>query len=197
MLSLPSTHQYPQPVLRHTFLTKKSSLHLRGRSRGGSTAATAEATTELGVELARGGTLLALASVTATVLAALAVATGTTTAAAGTLLAAEHAAGGSVGALLLDVGLGDDLGGEVEPLAEVVEALGGEAVEEGVRRGSKEVEGRLRKGLRVVVPLPGELGLEETARGQGLASLDDKEVLGVNVAVLGLVEVLLCDENTL
>jgi hypothetical protein len=53
------------------------------------------------------------------------------------------------------------------------------------------------RGLRVVVPLPGELGLEETARGQGLASLDDKEVLGVNVAVLGLVEVLLCDENTL
>jgi hypothetical protein len=125
-------------------LTKKSSLHLRGRSRGGSTAATAEATTELGVELARGGTLLALASVTATVLAALAVATGTTTAAAGTLLAAEHAAGGSVGALLLDVGLGDDLGGEVEPLAEVVEALGGEAV-----RGC--VSGETRGGWWVVV----------------------------------------------
>ena len=33
-----------------------------------------------------------------------------------------------MGALLLDVGLGDNLGGEVEPLAEVVEALGGEAV---------------------------------------------------------------------
>jgi hypothetical protein len=33
-----------------------------------------------------------------------------------------------VGALLLDVGLGDDLGGEVEPLAEVVKALSGEAV---------------------------------------------------------------------
>jgi hypothetical protein len=40
-----------------------------------------------------------------------------------------------VGALLLDVGLGNDLGGEVEPLAEVVEALGGEAVEEGVSGG--------------------------------------------------------------
>ena len=51
--------------------------------------------------------------------------------------------------------------------------------------------------VRVVVPLPGELGLEVTARGQGLASLDDIEVLGVNVAVLGLVEVLLCDEDTL
>lgn len=31
-------------------------------------------------------------------------------------------------ALLLDVGLGNDLGGEVEPLAEVVEALRGEGV---------------------------------------------------------------------
>jgi hypothetical protein len=81
-----------------------------------------------------------------------------------------------VGALLLDVGLGDDLGGEVEPLAEVVKALSGEGV---------------------VVPLPGELGLEVTTGGQGLASLDDIEVLGVNVTVLGLVEVLLCDENTL
>jgi hypothetical protein len=109
-----------------------SKAHLRGRSRGGGTAATAEATTELGVELARGGTLLTLASVTTTVLAALAVTTGTTTATTGTLLAAEHTAGGSVGALLLDVGLGDDLSGKVEPLAEVVEALGGEAVRVGV-----------------------------------------------------------------
>ena len=33
-----------------------------------------------------------------------------------------------MGALLLDVGLGDDLSGKVEPLAEVVKALGGEAV---------------------------------------------------------------------
>lgn len=33
-----------------------------------------------------------------------------------------------MGTLLLDVGLGNDLGGEVEPLAEVVKALGGEAV---------------------------------------------------------------------
>ena len=99
-------------------------------------------------------------------------------------------------ALLLDVGLRNDLGGEVEPLAEVVKTLGGEGV---------------------VVPLPGELGLEVAAGSQGLASLDDlwKElsdvrqldlviapetyvkVLGVNVAVLGLVEVLLGDEHTL
>lgn len=59
------------------------------------------------------------------------------------------------------------------------------------------MEWRKRKDVRVVVPLPGELGLEVTARGQRLAGLDDIEVLGVNVAVLGLVEVLLCDENTL
>jgi hypothetical protein len=57
-----------------------------------------------------------------------------------------------VGALLLDVRLGHDLSREVEPLAEVVETLGGEGV---------------------VVPLPGELGLEVAARGEGLASLDD------------------------
>lgn len=57
-----------------------------------------------------------------------------------------------MGALLLDVGLGDDLGGEVEPLAEVVETFGGQGV---------------------VVPLPGELGLEVAAGGQGLAGLDD------------------------
>ena len=55
----------------------------------------------------------------------------------------------------------------------------------------------LERDVRVVVPLPGELGLEVTTGGQGLASLDDIEVLGVNVTVLGLVEVLLCDENTL
>ena len=55
-------------------------------------------------------------------------------------------------ALLLDVGLGNDLGREVEPLAEVVKTLGGEGV---------------------VVPLPRELGLEVAAGSQGLASLDD------------------------
>lgn len=57
-----------------------------------------------------------------------------------------------MGTLLLDVGGGDNLGGEVEPLAEVVKTLGGEGV---------------------VVVLPGELGLDVTARVQRLASLDD------------------------
>lgn len=55
-------------------------------------------------------------------------------------------------ALLLDVGGGDNLGGEVEPLAEVVKTLGGEDV---------------------VVVLPRELGLDEAAGVQRLASLDD------------------------
>lgn len=45
--------------------------------------------------------------------------------------------------------------------------------------------------------LPRELGLEETAGGQRLASLDDIEVLGINVTVLGKVEVLLGHEHTL
>ena len=57
--------------------------------------------------------------------------------------------------LLLDVGGRDNLGGEVEPLPEVVETLGGEGV---------------------VVVLPRELGLDVAARGQGLAGLDDEEV---------------------
>lgn len=55
-------------------------------------------------------------------------------------------------ALLLDVRLGHDLSGEMEPFAEVVEALGGEGV---------------------VVPLPAELGLEVAAGGEGLAGFDD------------------------
>lgn len=55
-------------------------------------------------------------------------------------------------ALLLDVGLRNDLSGKVKPLAEVVETLSSEGV---------------------VVPLPGELGLEVTTGGKRLASLDD------------------------
>ena len=55
-------------------------------------------------------------------------------------------------ALLFDVGGWNDLGGKMKPFAQVVETLGGEGV---------------------VVPLPGELGLEEAFRGQGLAGFDD------------------------
>lgn len=129
--------------------------------------------------LARSTALLALAGIPSPV-ATLTVATVTATAAAEwsplALALAEHAAGRSVGALLLDVRRGDDLGGEVQPLAEVVETLGGQGV---------------------VVVLPGELGLDIAAAGQGLASLDDKEVLGVDIRVLGEVEVLLRDEHAL
>jgi hypothetical protein len=150
------------------------------RLRGGSSAtATTIATTELRSKLARGTTLLALTTL-APAVAALTVTTVTTTAATeGTPLAlalTEHSTGRSVRSLLLDVGGGDDLGGEVKPFAEVVETLGGEGV---------------------VVVLPAELGLDVAARGQRLASLDDKEVLGVDVGVLGEVEVLLGDEYTL
>lgn len=60
-------------------------------------------------------------------------------------------------ALLLDVGLRDNLGGEMEPFAQVVETFGGQGV---------------------VVPLPRELGLEVAARGEGLAGLDDLYEIG-------------------
>lgn len=49
----------------------------------------------------------------------------------------------------------------------------------------------------VVVVLPRELGLNVTLRGKGLQGLDDVQVLGVNLLVLWLVEVLLGDGNTL
>jgi hypothetical protein len=89
-----------------------------------------EATTEIRPELSRRRALLsALASITAPV-AALTLATGSTTSTGtGTLaITAHHAARRRVRALLLDVGLGHDLGREVEPFAEVVETLRGEGV---------------------------------------------------------------------
>lgn len=78
--------------------------------------------------------------------------------------------------LLLDVGSGNDLGGQVQPFAEVVETLGGQ---------------------RVVVVLPRKLGLDIAAGVEGLASLDDEQVLGVDIWMLGKVEVLLSHENAL
>ena len=79
-------------------------------------------------------------------------------------------------ALLLDVRSGDNLGGEVKPFAEVVEPLGGQGV---------------------VVVLPRELGLDIAAGVERLERLDDEEVLGVDIRVLGEVEVLLGHEDTL
>lgn len=52
-------------------------------------------------------------------------------------------------------------------------------------------------GQSVVVVLPGELSLDVTLGGQRLQSLDDVQVLGVNLLMLLLVEVLLGDDNTL
>lgn len=54
--------------------------------------------------------------------------------------------------LLLDMRRRYDLGGQMEPLTKVVETFRGEGV---------------------IVPLPGELRLEEIARGEGLAGFDD------------------------
>lgn len=138
---------------------------------------------QLRVEFTRSATLLALASITATV-TTLTVATVTTVTTTATTertaltltLATQHAAGRNVRLLLLDVGSRDDLGRQVQPLAEVVETLGGQGV---------------------VVPLPGELGLDVAAAGQRLESLDDKEVLDVELGVLREVVVLGSDEDTL
>lgn len=81
-----------------------------------------------------------------------------------------------MGSLLLDVRSRDDLSGKVKPFAEVVETLWSESV---------------------VVVLPRELSLDIAAGSEGLAGLDDIEVLGVNVVVLGEVVVLLRHEHTL
>lgn len=141
---------------------------------------------QLRVEFTRGTALLALTTGFASSVAALAVSSVATVATVATTAAAErsslafalthHASGRSVGSLLLDVCGGNDLGGQVEPFAEVVETLGGEGV---------------------VVVLPGELSLDVAAGVQRLESLDDEEVLCVDVGVLGKVEVLLRDEDTL
>ena len=117
---------------------------------------TAILTVEAWVEATSTRSALLVTSFTAPV--ALTVAARAATATTGTTLAlvTTHAARGSVRTLLLDVRLGDDLGGEVKPFAQVVEALGGQGV---------------------VVPLPGELGLEVAAGGEGLAGFDDLEVM--------------------
>ena len=62
------------------------------------------------------------------------------------------------------------------PLAEVVNALGGEDV---------------------VVPLPGELSLHKTLGSEALHGLDDFEVRHIELFMLGGVVVLLGDQDTL
>src|SRR6478735_6897985 len=108
------------------------------------------ANSQLRSELAGSTTLLALASIPSSV-STLTVTSVTTTAAAErsslALTLAEHATGRSVRSLLLNVGSGNDLSGEVKPFAKVVETLGGQGV---------------------VVVLPRELGLDIAARVERL-----------------------------
>ena len=176
IIALPFLEYMSSPAMHSSFENRKMKLV---RLRGGSATATTIAATELRSELARSTTLLALTSI-APAVSTLAVTTVATTATAEwaplALALTEHSTGRSMRSLLLDVGGGDDLGGEVKPFAEVVKTLGGQGV---------------------VVVLPGELGLDIAAGSQGLASLDHEEVLGVDVGVLGKVEVLLSDEYTL
>lgn len=101
-----------------------------------------------------------------------------------------------MGTLLLDVGGGDNLSGEVEPLTEVVKTLY-QNQSDNPSYAFIFISGAYLGGEGVVVVLPGELGLDVAAGGQGLAGLDHVEVLGVNVAMLGKVEVLLGHEHTL
>ena len=74
------------------------------------------------------------------------------------------------------MGLGNNLGRNVEVFSEVGESLIGEGV---------------------VVPLPRELGLDESLGGKGLHGLDDLEVSDGHVGVLGSVEILGSNEDTL
>lgn len=140
--------------------------------RGGSgTTATAETTTtEAWVEIPWSTTLLSSFPSSVSTLAVTTVTTGPP------VITTHHSTWWGMAGLLLDVGSGDNLIWEMEPLAEVVNS--------GV-------------GQSVVVVLPGELGLDVSSRVEGLEGLDDKEISRVNVLVLGEVEVLLGDENTL
>lgn len=74
------------------------------------------------------------------------------------------------------MGLGNNLGRNVEVFSEVGESLIGEGV---------------------VVPLPRELGLDESLGSEGLHGLDDFEVSDGHVGVLGSVKVLGSNEDTL
>ena len=145
-------HAPPSPPPLSSDHPSSANLSTGGRSLASPTAP-AKATPKLRLKLAGSTSLLALATgIAASVLAAFAPGRTTTTAPAFAIVAAHHALGRRVRALLLDVRRGHDLGGQVQPFAQVVETLGREGV---------------------VVPLPGELRLEVAARGEGLAGFDD------------------------
>ena len=85
--------------------------------------------------------------------------------------------GSSLGSSRLHVGLGNNFARQVEVLSEVGQTLVGE---------------------RVVVPLPRELGLDESLGGEGLHELDDFEIGDIgDVGVSGSVVVLGSDKDTL
>jgi len=90
-------------------------------------------------------------------------------------LTTHHTPRRRMATLLLNMRLRHNLRRQVQPLPQIIQTLGSQGV---------------------VVPLPAELRLEVAARGQGLAGLDDVEVLGLDLVVLGQVEVLLRDADT-
>jgi hypothetical protein len=83
---------------------------------------------------------------------------------------------GGTGADGLLEGGGEDLRGQVKVLTQVLNTLIGQGV---------------------VVVLPRELGLDVLLGVQGLESLDDLQVGDINLVVLGGVEVLLGDQDTI
>jgi hypothetical protein len=99
------------------------------RSSTATSSATTKATTETWLETTWSTTALLVVSPPVSVtLATLAAGTTTTALASVTVVTAQHAAGWCVGALGLDVCLRHDLGGKVEPFAEVVESFWGQGV---------------------------------------------------------------------
>lgn len=126
---------------------------------------------------------LLLATILTTTVRVLSVATGSPV--GSTLGAGGPTNTGSSHGLL--EGSGDDLSGEVEELAEVVDALGGEDILL-VKRRTRLAErpgSRDSLGWTHVVVLPGELGRDEALGGEGLGGLDNEEVLHVKLEVLG------------
>jgi len=144
---------------------------VRGSRRLGSGGTTANSASEPGLELA--GSLLGV-TVFPPPVSLTVTASGSPV---GTVSAGTSLPGRGLSSDGLLVGVGDDLAGKVEELPEVVQTLGGEGV---------------------VVPLPRELGLDESLGGQGLHGLDDLQVSDVgDIGVSGSVEVLLGDHDSL
>lgn len=52
-------------------------------------------------------------------------------------------------------------------------------------------------GQNIIIPLPRELGLDQTLGGKALHGLDNFEIGNIEFFVLRRIEILLCDKNTL